>query len=649
MAEVAERVVVELEARNGAFNASVKGSAATYNQSMSQIERSASRAEAAIQRQAQVVVVSAGQQANATRNLGRQIADVGSSLASGSSPFLILAQQAPQVADALAGTQGAAGRVAAFFAGPWGAALLAAASVAGVLVGKLLEAESAADKKRDAFAELTKAIEDSIAANRSAIDSEQRAISLAQARAQIEFQAAVAIRERTKAQLALARANLEGARAAALNPSGGLTPEERTGALGASAGFEGQARRLAALQAEQDAAVRRAQQSVSAAGARRIQQSVSEELDRATAATARYDRAVDRLNRRLERGQVTEAQYRDEITRLAGVRDRSLESIRASERAESRAGRSTRGRTEAERDKAKALREAAKAEKDLAQTLDDITRRYDPATAAAKTYAQTINDIYELEAKGQISLSEAALLAQRAAAQESKRVADDLKQRSSEILGFTDTDFGQVREQADRAAQIRSEAEIAAAERTRQLQEENVRELAFLYEDLLTGGVDSVWDTFKREGFRAIAEVLARWTASQFNLPTGGGGTGLFGSLLTSAIGGLFGRASGGYVAPGQLYRVNEAASPGRVEGFRPAGSGTIIPLGQMNQAVRPAGMTVVQNITVDARNSVNPAGFEQRILAQANQFSARAAATAGQQALRQMPQRLSQYQTDGT
>ena len=31
------------------------------------------------------------------------------------------------------------------------------------------------------------------------------------------------------------------------------------------------------------------------------------------------------------------------------------------------------------------------------------------------------------------------------------------------------------------------------------------------------------------------------------------------------------------------MYRVNEGASPGRVEGFRPAGSGEIIPLGQMN------------------------------------------------------------------
>jgi tape measure domain-containing protein len=70
------------------------------------------------------------------------------------------------------------------------------------------------------------------------------------------------------------------------------------------------------------------------------------------------------------------------------------------------------------------------------------------------------------------------------------------------------------------------------------------------------------------------------------SLANAGGGSG--GGLLQgigSVIGSIFGgaRASGGYVSPGTMYRVNEGASPGRVEGFSPAGSGEIIPLGQMN------------------------------------------------------------------
>ena len=75
---------------------------------------------------------------------------------------------------------------------------------------------------------------------------------------------------------------------------------------------------------------------------------------------------------------------------------------------------------------------------------------------------------------------------------------------------------------------------------------------------------------------------------------TGGGG--LFGAIL-GGIGSLFGgggsskaalkgRASGGFVAPGEIYRVNEGASPGRVEAFMSRDGGKIIPLGQMNSTV---------------------------------------------------------------
>lgn len=77
-------------------------------------------------------------------------------------------------------------------------------------------------------------------------------------------------------------------------------------------------------------------------------------------------------------------------------------------------------------------------------------------------------------------------------------------------------------------------------------------------------------------------------------LAGGGGGGGLFGTIF-SAIGSLFGaappgRASGGPVAPGQIYRINEGASPGRVEGFiGPSTGGNIVPLGRMD-AMRGGG-----------------------------------------------------------
>lgn len=64
----------------------------------------------------------------------------------------------------------------------------------------------------------------------------------------------------------------------------------------------------------------------------------------------------------------------------------------------------------------------------------------------------------------------------------------------------------------------------------------------------------------------------------------GGAGGGIFGQI-GGFFDSIFGRSSGGRVNAGQLYRVNEGAAPGRVEGFVPNTSGQIIPLGQMNAA----------------------------------------------------------------
>lgn len=82
---------------------------------------------------------------NATRNLGRQIGDIGTGLATGQNPFFVIAQQSAQVADALADTGGKAAKVATFFAGPWGAALLAAGSALGILLGEALKTGESVD------------------------------------------------------------------------------------------------------------------------------------------------------------------------------------------------------------------------------------------------------------------------------------------------------------------------------------------------------------------------------------------------------------------------------------------------------------------------------------------------------------------------
>lgn len=153
-----ELIAVEVRADLDQLQAQMPAAARVVDQSMDQVGRSLVRAEQQAVRSSAVIGRSFDQASMRSRMLGYQISDIGTQLASGQSPFLIIAQQAPQVANALEGVTGVAGRLAAFFSGPWGAALLAAASVAGVLIGKLWETEDAADSAAGAANRLTQAM-----------------------------------------------------------------------------------------------------------------------------------------------------------------------------------------------------------------------------------------------------------------------------------------------------------------------------------------------------------------------------------------------------------------------------------------------------------------------------------------------------------
>lgn len=213
--------------------------------------------------------------------------------------------------------------------------------------------------------------------------------------------------------------------------------------------------------------------------------------------------------------------------------------------------------------------------------------------------------------------------------------------------------FGGVAE-SDRQRGIAQES-MEDAERNAQIvREDNVRSLANLYEDLFTQGSARAWDNFKRDGLRTLAIVLAQATISSFT--KGGGGFGsLLGNILNgakSAFGGgsPFGRASGGYVAPGQTVRVNEQG--GGVELLRMgAKGGTVIPLGQARAQQRSAGTTVLQTIQVDARGAVMNDQFAAQILTRAGQDArqvARATNDAARKGLPAAQRRFGQLGTTG-
>lgn len=103
----------------------------------------------------------------------------------------------------------------------------------------------------------------------------------------------------------------------------------------------------------------------------------------------------------------------------------------------------------------------------------------------------------------------------------------------------------------------------------------------------------------------AIQQAVIRPLAE--NLFGGGGGGGGGFLSFASSIAGLFGRASGGPVAPGQVYRINEGASPGRVEGFvGPSTGGNIVPLGRMDAARSGGGQQISGTIRLDLSGDID-------------------------------------------
>lgn len=166
---------------------------------------------------------------------------------------------------------------------------------------------------------------------------------------------------------------------------------------------------------------------------------------------------------------------------------------------------------------------------------------------------------------------------------EISRDAVDVGQSIREDWASGGNDFKDVIEQVNARMDDEREIRLEQIRQAADLQDQNIRDLAGLYEELFTGGTKGFLRVLKYEGIRAISEMLAR--LSQGQSAFGGGGGGLFGSLFSS-IGSLFGgsgisteigvgfRAAGGPVSAGKPYIVGEK----RPELFVPRAPGSIIP-----------------------------------------------------------------------
>lgn len=257
-------------------------------------------------------------------------------------------------------------------------------------------------------------------------------------------------------------------------------------------------------------------------------------------------------------------------------------------------GRQSLMRLQIERERQRQI-EQERAE--LAQTQYDIERdglqdQYDLATSQADRMRLAL-ELVDLEDRYRRSVLEAVIASETATAAE--------KERARLLLQSLDGARAANEERARRQNEgvgAKYLRELRAQDINEQLDQVRVRGLQSLEDKLVDvtakifklGGAfgeiaNQIISDLIRIGIqRAIIEPLA---GALFGGGSGGGG-GLFGSVLGSIFapgggigGGLPGRASGGHIQAGQIYRVNETG----IEGFQPAGSGKIIPLGQMNKA----------------------------------------------------------------
>lgn len=177
-----------------------------------------------------------------------------------------------------------------------------------------------------------------------------------------------------------------------------------------------------------------------------------------------------------------------------------------------------------------------------------------------------------------------ALIAAGEIADAAKARANLEARQEAERVGLAQQNQGALGRYSDYAADYEARLEEAAARKiddlNRTISDSMARALGV--KDPFLSELISIF--LDKNVFGPLAEELSK----------GGGLGGGIGGFLAN-IGSLFtrapGRATGGFVQGGQLYRVNEGASGGRVEGFVPLGSGTIIPLGQMD-AIRAVGAT---------------------------------------------------------
>lgn len=236
MAETADSVVVEIQARTGNFDTQITQSARAFDQSMSAVERSATQAESAVRTSADRVVQSHQRMGASGMMLEHVMRATSDQVAAGAPLMQILAMHVSQVGEAAAlsgESMGAFGRV---MSGPWGIAIQGGIVALTMLIGKMLQHHDAVDQElhtlvehahntdetrvaQESFGRTIPGITEAIRTETAALEDQNRSLAenqrLALSNAQGNLQRLQQLQGPTERDLAQARRALADARSAA--------------------------------------------------------------------------------------------------------------------------------------------------------------------------------------------------------------------------------------------------------------------------------------------------------------------------------------------------------------------------------------------------------------------------------------------------
>jgi hypothetical protein len=516
------------------------------------------------------VTASAGQQRAGMQQLSFQIGDAATMFALGAKPMQIFASQGMQVVQAMSLMQGTAGGLIGFLSGPWGAVLLGAGTVVGMLVSNLDDASEAAQRVEFSSYGLSDAqgiLGNVIDLTTGKINTQSQAL-LALARAQ-----AIAGKIEAESRAAKARATI--------SDSTEKQWVNRSSIMGFN--FERQMP---------------------------IEGQVGKQM---LAGVVSPEQAIERLDVLRERGRITTETYSEMASAIANLAveaanvkvfedlERALDGdtvaiqgfLKETERA-----------TRATREKRERLTEAQKAFNDAKREADQFIASLNREVQSIGLTAAQLRQLEVERAKDaaatqeqrdkieELNVAREDALSNEARAKAADRAAQASADFQANVIGPLEREIrllgmiGPAREYAALALEEEAfKAEMAAkgiedvnaaweayAGRQRSLidyeaGQQQIENLADLYRDLFSDGVDGIWDRFKDAGKEALAIVAAQFTLAALS---GQGGPfhvqGALGAAMgRSPLGSIFGGMGGFGRSPAN---DNGFPMPSRAGGF---------------------------------------------------------------------------------